>query len=109
MNITHAFPLRHNVKVLNISEEIISVHWAEYKSELRDKVACHPCVDSVLPRYELETRTFNTLAWPVAIRSGTDDDSIVKSMRVIRRGRKCSEGLWCIYLCVFMIEVPLDT
>ena len=38
MNIARTSLLRHDVEALDVSDDIVRVHWAEYESELHDNV-----------------------------------------------------------------------
>ena len=89
MNIVCTALLRNNVEPLDISSKVFTVRWTEDEPELRNEVAYHQCLSTA----KVETaniRTFNALLRPVAVRPGTHDDSVIKSVRAVGRGGMCS-------------------
>ena len=108
MDVARTSLLRHNIEMLDVSNGIFAVQWAENESQLHDNVVYHTCLNSAFSTIP-DILTFNTVAWPVTIRAQAHDDSIVDTVRAVGSGWGCSQSLWCINLIVFVIQVLLKS
>ena len=83
------FLLRNNVELLDISSEYSP--FVGQKMSLSCTMKWPTIGVLVLQRFRIASiHTFNALLRPVAVRPGTHNNSIIKSVRAIGRGGMCS-------------------